>query len=170
MATDRDEQERQQQELEEIRRSFAEMGARMGSLFEPSEPEQAEPPALMPPPAAPAAPARPRWRRVAALALLFVAGIGFGYVLPNGQAGEPGSPPPPSVTPVTTRAQAATPPPAAPPRTKVSVPEECLETAEWGDEVIARLNRKLRDDRLVLALREYTVASQACRKEASLDG
>ena len=37
MATDRDEQQRQQQELEEIRRSFAEMGARMGSLFEPAE-------------------------------------------------------------------------------------------------------------------------------------
>lgn len=172
MATDRDEQERQQQELEEIRRSFAEMGARMGSLFEPSEPEQAEQPLLLPPPAAPAAPAapaRPRWRRVAALALLFVAGIGFGYVLPNRAAGEPDSPPPPSAT-VTTQAQAATPPPTAPPRTKVSVPEECLETAEWGDEVISRLNRKIRDDRLVLALREYTTASQACRKEASLDG
>ena len=172
MATDRDEQERQQQELEEIRRSFAEMGARMGSLFEPSEPEQAEPPVLFPPPAAPAAPAapaRPRWRRVAALALLFVAGIGFGYVLPSGQAGEPG-PPPASAAPVTTRAQAATPPPTAPPRTKVSVPEECLETAEWGDEVISRLNRNNRDNRLVLALREYTTASQACRKEASLDG
>ena len=38
MATDRDEQLRQQRELEEIRRSFAEMGARMGSLFEPAEP------------------------------------------------------------------------------------------------------------------------------------
>jgi hypothetical protein len=166
MATDRDEQERQQQELEEIRRSFAEMGARMGSLFEPSEPEQAEQPVLLSPPAALA---RPRWWRPAALALLFVAGIGFGYVLPNRAAGESDSPPPPSAT-VTTRAQAATPPPTAPPRTKVSVPEECLETAEWGDEVISRLNRKIRDDRLVLALREYTTASQACRKEASLDG
>jgi len=138
----------------------------MGSLFEPAEPEQAEQPVLLPPPAAPA---RPRWWRPAALALLFVAGIGFGYVLPNGAAGEPDSPPPPSATPVTSRAQSATPPPA-PPRTKVSVPEECLETAEWGDEVISRLNRKIRDDRLVLALREYTTASQACRKEASLDG
>jgi hypothetical protein len=166
MATDRDEQKQQQEELEEIRRSFAEMGARMGSLFEPAEPEQAEQPVLHPPPAVPA---RPRWRRPAALALLFVAGIGFGYVLPNRAAGESDSLPPPSAT-VTTRAQAATPPPTAPPRTKVSVPEECLETAEWGDEVISRLNRKIRDDRLVLALREYTTASQACRKEASLDG
>ena len=59
MATDRDEQQRQQQELEEIRRSFAEMGARMGSLFEPTDvDDQLQPsarPALpAPPPAAPA--------------------------------------------------------------------------------------------------------------------
>ena len=32
MATDRDEQQRQQQELEEIRRSFAEMGARIAAV------------------------------------------------------------------------------------------------------------------------------------------
>ncbi|HEV3400120.1 MAG TPA: hypothetical protein VG693_12610 [Actinomycetes bacterium] len=42
MATDRDEQQRQQRELEEIRRSFAEMGARMGSLFDPAEGDEAE--------------------------------------------------------------------------------------------------------------------------------
>ena len=51
MATDRDEQQRQQRELEEIRRSFAEMGARMGSMFDPPEPDEAErsQPALLPP-------------------------------------------------------------------------------------------------------------------------
>ena len=43
MATDRDEQQRQQRELEEIRRSFAEMGARMGSLFEPTGLQEPEP-------------------------------------------------------------------------------------------------------------------------------
>jgi hypothetical protein len=47
------------------------------------------------------------------------------------------------------------------------VPEDCLETAEWADEVIARLNRKVRDDQLIVALREYTLASEACRREAS---
>ena len=48
-----------------------------------------------------------------------------------------------------------------------SVPEQCLETAELADEVISRLNRNIRDERLFLALRDYTVASQACRREAS---
>jgi hypothetical protein len=61
--------------------------------------------------------------------------------------------------------------PPAPPetviRTKTSVPEACLEAAELGDEVIARLTRNQRDNRLFPALRKYTIASQACRGEAS---
>ena len=72
-----------------------------------------------------------------------------------------------STTP--TLAQAVVPP--APPetvlRTRTSVPEACLDTAELGDEIIARMNRNQRDNRLFLALRDYTIASQACRKEAS---
>ena len=52
-------------------------------------------------------------------------------------------------------------------RTVPSVPEQCLETAELADEVISRLNRNIRDERLFLALRDYTIASQACRREAS---
>jgi hypothetical protein len=47
------------------------------------------------------------------------------------------------------------------------VPEPCLDTAELGDEIIARLNRNQRDNRLALTLRDYTIASQACRKSAS---
>jgi hypothetical protein len=94
--------------------------------------------------------------------LLFLVGGLFGWLL----RGDGGSEPPP--TPPTV-AQAAVPP--APPetviRTETSVPEECLDTAELGDEVIARLNRNQRDNRLFLALRDYTIASQACRKEAS---
>jgi hypothetical protein len=173
MATDRDEQlhdqQRQQRELEEIRRSFAEMGARMGSLFEPGEPDESEPappseqralPA--PPPAPPVFAGRPRWWWAAALTLLFLAGGLFGWLL----RGDGDSPPPPSQATV---AQAVVPP--APPetviRTKTSVPEACLDTAELGDDVIARLNRNQRDNRLFLALRDYTIASQACRKEAS---
>jgi hypothetical protein len=169
MATDRDEQQRQQRELEEIRRSFAEMGARMGSLFEPTELDEPEPapPAERkalpaPPPAPPLLAGRPRWWWAAALTLLFLVGGLFGYLLPRGD-GEP--PPPP-----TTAAPAAALPPAPPEtviRTRTSVPEACYDTAEKADEVIARLNRNQRDNRLALALRDYTIASQACRKEAS---
>jgi hypothetical protein len=177
MATDRDEQQRelqrQQQELEEIRRSFAEMGARMGSMFEPAEadePERAwQQPALPAPPAAAPAPlgrqARPRWW--AAALVLFVAGTAFGYLLPRGDGGSP-SPSPSGATTATSRAQASpTTRPKTAPRTVVSVPDDCLEAAQLADEVIARLNRNDRDNRLALALRDYTIASQACRREAS---
>jgi hypothetical protein len=173
MATDRDEQLRQQRELEEIRRSFAEMGARMGSMFEPADDDEPEPPrpAISPRPAAAPAPlggsARPRWWWAAALVLLFVAGTAFGYILPKGDGGS-GSASPPGATTATSRAQAtATQPKPAPPRTVVSVPDDCLETAQLADEVISRLNRNDRDNRLALALRDYTIASQACRREAS---
>jgi hypothetical protein len=171
MATDRDEQQRQQRELEEIRRSFAEMGARMGSLFEPTELDDEHQPSPRsalpaPPAAAPAAPPRPRWFLAGALVLLFLAGTGFGWVLSRGDGGS--NTPPPTQAPPTTAAQAAAPPPPATViRTKKSVPEECVETAELADEVIARLNRNQRDNALALDLRDYSVASQACRREAS---
>ena len=174
MATDRDEQLRQQRELEEIRRSFAEMGARMGSMFEPAEPEEPErsrKPLL--PPAPPVAasspfgiPARPRWWWAAALVLLFVAGTAFGYILPKGDGGSSSS----SGTPTPTSGPPATAPPpraTAPPKTRISVPETCVETAELADEVISRLNRNDRDNRLAEMLRDYTINSQACRREAS---
>ena len=57
--------------------------------------------------------------------------------------------------------------PPASPRTRTSVPEACLQTATKGDEVITRLVANIRDNRLNLALKDYTTASQACRKEAS---
>jgi hypothetical protein len=168
MATDRDEQQRQQRELEEIRRSFAEMGARMGSLFEPAERDEPEPapqaerkalPA--PPPAPPLLAGRPRWWWAAALTLLFLVGGLFGYLLPRGD----GEPPP---TPATVAAPPAS---KAPPetviRTRTSVPDTCVETAQLADDIIARLTSNQRDNRLALAIRDYTIASQACRKEAS---
>src|SRR5512132_2326809 len=121
MATDRDERLRQQRELEEIRRSFAEMGARMGSMFEPAEPDEAERSRkpLRPPAATSQAPAT------------------------------------------------APPPPATVIKTRTSVPETCVETAELADEVISRLNRNIRDNRLAEMLRDYTINSQACRRQAS---
>jgi hypothetical protein len=165
MATDRDEQLRQQQELEEIRRSFAEMGARMGSLFDPSDPEDDEEPQRARPAAAqaaPAAPARPRWWGAAAVVLL-LAGTAFGWVLPRGGGSDP---PPPTRPSAATAANVPT-TKAAPPKTVTSVPQSCVDAAELADEVISRLDRNLRDQRLFSALRDYTVASQACRREAS---
>jgi hypothetical protein len=167
MATDRDEQQRQQRELDEIRRSFAEMGARMGSLFEPSDADdelQRSPrPALPAPPAA--APTRPRWVLAGALALLFLAGTAFGWILPRGDGGS--AAPPATQAPSTTLEAVVPPPPSTVIKTKTSVPEECVEASELADEVISRLNRGQRDNALALALRDYSVASQACRREAS---
>ena len=163
MATDRDEQQRQQQELEEIRRSFAEMGARMGSLFEPAEADEhhggASPPVLPPAPAVERR--RPSWRLVAAAVVLLSVGTAFGWALaPDGSdSPAPVASPTTAVVPTTTATTVT--------KTVVSVPEQCVETAELADEVISRLNRNIRDERLFLALRDYTIASQACRKEAS---
>jgi hypothetical protein len=53
------------------------------------------------------------------------------------------------------------------PQTRPEVPETCLDAAELADEVIARLNRNQRDNRLSVALRDYTIASQNCRRAAS---
>jgi hypothetical protein len=166
MATDRDEQQRQQRELEEIRRSFAEMGARMGSLFEPTELDERDrspTPALPAPPAA--APARPRWWWAGALVLLFLAGTAFGWILPTSGGGS--ASPPPTQPSQTTAPRSAAPEPTPPPKPKTSVPESCVTAAELADEVISRLDRNIRDQRLFLALRDYTIASQACRREAS---
>ena len=166
------ERQRQQRELEEIRRNFAETGAHTGSLFEPTEPEEPErsPRPLLPPapPVAASSPlgilARARWWWAAALTLLFLVGGLFGWLL-RGDGASADQP----LTP-TTMAAAAVPPPAPPEaviRTRTSVPEACLDTARLGDEVIARLTRNQRDNRLFSALRKYTIASQACRGEAS---
>jgi hypothetical protein len=169
MATDRDEQLRQQRELEEIRRSFAEMGARMGSLFEPADPDDPAGPRQPAQPPVPTGPlplglqGRPRWWWAAALALLFIAGTAFGWILPKGSGGEPEAAPPPQTTTATTAAPKTT----VATRTVVSVPEQCLEAAELADEIIADLTRNERDNRLGVDLRDYTVANQACREEAS---
>jgi hypothetical protein len=65
----------------------------------------------------------------------------------------------------TTHPQASVPASTAPTRTRV--PEECLDAAELADEVISRPNRNQRDAALAAALTDYSVASQACRREAT---
>jgi len=166
MATDRDEQQRQQQELEEIRRSFAEMGARMGSLFDPAETDEhhgGTPPPVLPP-APPVERRRPSWQLVAGAVVLLLAGTVLGWVLsPDGGSDSPRA----AAATGTTQVEPTTTTEPTPPRPQVSVPEQCVETAELGDEVISRLTRNVRDERLFLALRDYTIASQACRREAS---
>ena len=118
------------------------------------------PPVL--PPAPPVERRRPSWRLVAAAVVLLLVGTAFGWAL---SPGDSDSPPPVAATGTTT----VQPTPTAKTVTKtvVSVPEQCVETAELADEVISRLNRNVRDERLFLALRDYTIASQACRREAS---
>jgi hypothetical protein len=54
-----------------------------------------------------------------------------------------------------------------PPKIKTQVPDACLDAQELADEVISRLDRNERDQRLFSALRNYTIASQACRRAAS---
>jgi hypothetical protein len=53
------------------------------------------------------------------------------------------------------------------PKIRTQVPDACLDAADLADDVISRLNRNERDNRLALALRDYTIASQACRRAAS---
>jgi hypothetical protein len=167
MATNASDREQQQQELEEIRRQFAEVGKRIGSAFEPASLDQhREPPLALAPPTAPPdtqpappdeQPAPPRWQWVAAVVLVLV-GTGLGYALPRAGSNDP---PRPSTArpPVSAQPQQ--------PRPVPSVPEVCLETARRGDEVIAKLMVNDRSRRLVEAVRVYTLASQACRKAAS---
>jgi hypothetical protein len=159
-------EERQRRELEEIRRKFTEIGARLGSAFEPATPALQDRPRALPPLAPPPAPpldqpARPRWLALAAVALVFALGTGLGYLLPRSGAGaQPAPPPQPSAT-TPAAPQTSTAPSA-------SVPPSCLETARRGDKVFALLTSKVTDQRLVAdAMRAYTTASQACRKEAS---
>jgi hypothetical protein len=159
-------EERQRRELEEIRRKFHEVGARLGSAFEPTTPTipagQAQPRALPPAPP-PDRSARPGWQWLAAVVLIFVAGTGLGSLLPRSGGGA--QPPPPSPQPSATTA--AAPQTKAAPRPRAVVPPACLETARLADQTIHLLVTNVRTRRLAEALKAYTLASQACREEAS---
>ena len=76
---------------------------------------------------------------------------------------------PASTIPTTASSAAPTTVVASQPKvvTSVTVPEACVDAADLADQVISRLDRNVRDQRLFLALRDYTIASQACRREAS---
>ena len=120
---------------------------------------------LGPSPVRPVASLRRRTQRLALavnLLLSLVLGVVLGIVFQPSQVPDPPVPPErtvAAVTPTTTEAAQA--------RTATSVPEACLDTAELADEVISKLNRNLRDERLFAALRDYTIASQACRRASS---
>jgi hypothetical protein len=120
---------------------------------------------LAPAPARPAASLLRRAQRLAlAVNLLLVVALGVALVVvvQRGQDPDAAARPAPTVATV-----APTTTVAPQNRTVMSVPEECIDTVELADEVISRLNRNVRDERLFLALRDYTIASQACRREAS---
>jgi hypothetical protein len=153
MATDG---EQQQRELEEIRRSFLEIGNRMGPLFEPAQKNGRD--AEEAPAEAPEQPPRPRRLRLAAAAVAvacLLVGLGLGAALAGG-SGDDRPTPTSIVTQVVPK-----------PETKVVAPPDCLRAVQSGDETIDLLMRKQRTRRLSLALKAYTQASQACRKEAS---
>ena len=95
------------------------------------------------------------------MALIFVLGTGFGYALPRAGSNDPPPPPAPSTARPPPRAQPQQPQPVP------SVPQACLETARKGDEMVHLFTIKDRSRRLVKALKAYTLASQACRQQAS---
>jgi hypothetical protein len=127
-------------------------------------PEPPEPLALSLPPQAP--PRRTPQRLALAVNLLLVLALGvvIGVAATDAQDAN-GSAPRPAVSTVvaaTTQPTAAAAAPAPAP-----APEACIDAAELADEVISRLTRNIRDNRLAEVLRDYTIASQACRRAAS---
>jgi hypothetical protein len=159
MATDASDRDAQRRELAEIRRKFTEMGARVGSLFDPAPEEDHDPQPALP---APAPWSRPPWLVVAAaVAVALLVGVGLGHALPHQRARAPTATPQPPAT------AAPAPIRAVQTRTVTSVPSSCLEAARKGDLTIHLYTINVRDRRLVEALKAYTLASQACRREAS---
>lgn len=132
----------------------------------PDPPGQPQEPPI---PFTPSPPSAARWRRrpqrlalavnlLLVLALGIVIGIAATYRQDAASTASTASVPPASTAVAAARPFL---------RTRPEVPEPCLDAAELADEVIARLNRNQRDNRLALALRDYTIASQNCRRAAS---
>ena len=137
---------------------------------DPADPPQELPGAAVEPDRSPIRlPRRPQRLALAVnLLLVLVIGVLVGRIATYDR--EPVGTPPATTAPAATTAAtatAATALKAVPgPVTSVTVPASCVETAELADEVISRLNRNVRDRRLFVALRDYTIASQACRRAA----
>jgi len=128
----------------------------------PEEPEQQ--PAPSPPSPVTTLLRGPQRRLALTVNLLLVLALGVGFLIgvQRGQDTVPGGPAP------TVQASTAVPSSTVTvTKTVTSVAELCIEAAELADEATSRLNRNVRDERLFLALRDYTIASQACRREAS---
>jgi hypothetical protein len=123
-------------------------------------PEPPEPLALSLPPQAP--PRRTPQRLALAVNLLLVLALGvvIGVAATDAQDAN-GSAPRPAVSTVVATTTHPTAPVPAP------APGACVDAAELADEVISRLTRNIRDNRLAEMLRDYTIASQACRRAAS---
>jgi hypothetical protein len=106
-------------------------------------------------------------RLAIAVSMLMVLALGFLLGTAANQMQEAASTA--STQPTNTASTAAASTVAAAPKIQATtrVPDACLDAAELADEIISRLNRNVRDNRLTLALSDYTVASQRCRHEAS---
>jgi hypothetical protein len=88
------------------------------------------------------------------LAATFAAGLGLGRKLDSSDSSTAAASAPVSASTVTSTS--APPPPA-------TAPSACLDTARYGDQVIAMLTANIRDRRINDPMRNYAKASQACR-------
>jgi hypothetical protein len=113
-------------------------------------------------PEPPAARRRLPWPWLVGLAAVFALGMAVDHTVLQ--------PAPRSAPPASTQAVQRPSNPsssAAPARPPASVPQSCLVTAQRADALIDLLVHKTRGMELTKALKDYTVASQTCRKEAS---
>jgi hypothetical protein len=128
----------------------------------------ADPTSAPPDPPAPPPPGRPLVRRTQRVALvinlLLVLVLGAAIVAVAVGRGRDA----PAVSaPAPTVATSRTPPSTVVTRTVVKVPPECIDASELADEIISKLNRNQRDNALALALRDWSVANNQCRREAT---
>lgn len=114
----------------------------------------------------PATRRRPSWPLVAGLvaviAVVFALGMAAGRAVlePSPRSAPPASlqAAPVASTPLSS---------VGPVRPQVSVPESCLDTARRADVLIDLLVKRARGIEVTRALKDYTIASQTCREEAS---